>query len=112
MRTGTWFIILALVALAIASLACGGGSDPSAPDAAVTCRFFVEEHLRAPSTAKHAPLSQTDITESTVTSGSWTVRAWVDAENAFGAMIRTRYICRVQYVDDGNWRLVDLEFLD
>jgi hypothetical protein len=36
------------------------------------------------------------------------VGSYVDAENSFGAMIRTHFVCELTYIGDGNYRLEDL----
>ena len=41
--------------------------------------------------------------------GCYTVRAYVDAQNGFGAMIRNHYVARLQQTNKVNWRLVELE---
>jgi hypothetical protein len=71
----------------------------------VVCQDFVEDSLKAPSTAKFASMS-----DSTITSTGWvyTVSSYVDAENSFGAMIRTDFLCKVSYKGDDNWHLEEL----
>ncbi|WP_229849506.1 hypothetical protein, partial [Paracoccus aerius] len=81
-------------------------------EAAVICQNFVDANLKAPSTADH-PWLDRDI----IDMGTWkyTVLSYVDAQNSFGAMIRTDYHCEVQYkgsgdnLDPANWTLVTLE---
>jgi hypothetical protein len=74
--------------------------------AATACESFVRDRLRAPSTAKF-PWSE----QQTVHAGNglYTVRGAVDAQNGFGAQIRSRYLCRVQFeAADRSWTLKDL----
>lgn len=73
------------------------------------CETFIERSLKAPSTAKFEPYNQQVITW---TLEEYTVNSiYVDAENSFGANIRTRFKCTVQHAGD-NWKLVDLTSLD
>ena len=87
------FLVCALVLL----LACNGSST-SRPvhdelGARVVCQEFVKRRLKAPATAKFelhhvrqvAPLD----------SGCYTVWGYVDAQNSFGALIRSEYYCSV-----------------
>lgn len=34
----------------------------------------------------------------------------LDSENGFGALLRSYFVCRVDYVGGGTWRLVNLSF--
>lgn len=56
-------------------------------EAIAQCEAQIESQLKAPSTAKF----NSDATGS----GTWTVTGTVDAENSFGAMIRSEYQCTV-----------------
>lgn len=56
-------------------------------EAIAQCEAAIKEKLKAPSTAEF---------ESTATGGgTWTVVGTVDAENSFGAMLRSSYQCSV-----------------
>ncbi len=55
--------------------------------------------LKAPSTAVFSYLNETSIEED---HGMYTVSGWVDAQNGFGAMIRTPYTILV-FKKDGIW---------
>lgn len=52
-------------------------------------RQFVERYLKSPSTAEYPSLSDVVIVPGE--GCTLKVRAWVDAQNGFGAMIRTNY---------------------
>jgi hypothetical protein len=99
------FAILGLVALCGLSILIktinGDGDVPDGNDAQVACKHFVEQRLKAPSTAGFSGLSH---------SGSdtrWTVTGVVDAENSFGAKLRMDWTCQVHLVD-GDWLLDSL----
>jgi hypothetical protein len=60
------------------------------------CQDFVRARLKAPSTAKF-PCEETVFDEG---EGSYTVQSCVDAQNAFGAILRKQYICSTKYQSD------------
>lgn len=73
---------------------------------------FVKDKLKAPSTAEFPRRSDSDVTVTKLGSGKYSVIAWVDSENGFGAMIRTTYLATLHRVDADNWRLDSLIFED
>jgi len=58
----------------------------------VCAKLKVEEELKAPSTAKFQPYPDAVITNNGL---YYFVKSYVDAQNSFGAMIRTDFICKV-----------------
>jgi hypothetical protein len=89
--------VLGLVILLVSlfSDGSGGRSKVSAPphsslDAYVMCKQFLEDRLKAPKTADYPLERSSDVTEA-LGGGRYRVRSYVDAQNSFGAMIRTRY---------------------
>jgi len=74
------------------------------------CTQFVKERLKAPATASFRNYFEDDgeVQVSGVGDGPYTVISSVDAENGFGANIRTGFVCEVRHTGDGNWRLVNL----
>lgn len=73
-----------------------GGTDLGAITA---CEKHVAARLKAPSTAKYSGWMGSSTLANA--DGSTTVSAYVDAQNAFGAMIRNQYLCKVG-PDAGN----------
>lgn len=61
---------------------------------------FIPDYLTSPSTAEYSEETRTR------SGRKWVVGGTVDAENAFGAMVRARFECVVRYVGDDQWRLV------
>jgi hypothetical protein len=98
MRTVQLGVVVAAVALASA---CSAGG-PSESDAEVSCEERVESQLRSPSSADFTGTTATEVTES-----EYRVTGEVDAENAFGAEIRSSFTCTVQFRDDGTYARVD-----
>lgn len=77
--------------------------------AAVLCNQRVKDSLKAPRTAKFPWVQEASFNGRTAVMSSY-----VDAENGFGAMIRTRYICTVEYrggkpMEPGNWIIKSLD---
>lgn len=77
-------------------------------DAKVICQQFVQDKLKAPTTANFAPYSAQ--TATVVSAGTFDVQGYVDAQNSFGANLRTTYQCRVRapVARDGTWSLLSL----
>jgi hypothetical protein len=110
---GCLITILVVVGLLLfIGLFQGGGnggnssSSRSADDVgiavSVTCENIVERQLKAPSTAKFSKYRESTYTPS---STGGTYRGYVDAENSFGAMLRSEFTCTYDKSTD-NVRLV------
>lgn len=70
------------------------------PIAALTsCQQAVERRLLSPSSARFQPAGQATIRE--IQTDEWSVESWVDADNAFGATLRTPWICQVTHRNGG-----------
>lgn len=106
--------VMAVLVLCIGVVTIYGltqGSKPKDPatadlsgDAFVICQSFVRKQLKAPSTAKFPAA------ESTKKDGAtYTVAGGVDAQNSYGAMVRTPYTCVVHADGNDKWSLVDLK---
>lgn len=115
MRTQTlaWIIISGFVIMLIVILA----KSPAKPstekwvpdnfDAYVMAKQFVEDRLKAPSTAEFASIHKSTITQTSPM--VWTVKSYVDSQNGFGAMIRTKYTISMM-VDHKSkkWQVIDI----
>lgn len=68
-------------------------------DAYYTSRGLVRQKLKAPSTAEFPNYYTEDgsITVQYLGGCKFTIAAWVDSQNSFGAMIRTPYLVEVEY---------------
>lgn len=76
-------------------------------DACWMAQKFVEEQLKSPYTATFAPCRTPD-TVVTTKERIWIVRSYVDAQNGFGAMLRTDYAVEmIYYPSTDKWALVD-----
>lgn len=119
------FIVIGLVAAGVVVLRMAGYSaeDPTARrlretealqrDAFTMCQSFVTDRLKAPRTAEFATYSEALIerlNDDDYDRRPFRVTAYVDAQNAFGALLRQQYICTVRPpLKDDPWLLVNLE---
>jgi hypothetical protein len=91
-RAGLWAVlVLVLAAGGCVAISSGGEDDP--PDRSLQaqsiCQTAVENRLKAPSTADFSRWGEAP----TGTVNGWTVEGMVDAENSFGAKIRSAFTC-------------------
>jgi hypothetical protein len=68
---------------------------------------FVKERLKSPSTADFPHVWNVYFAD--MGNRTWKVASYVDAQNSFGATIRTRFISVVKYVGNDRWVLVSLD---
>lgn len=74
------------------------------------CERWVRRRLDTPSTAKFARPRDSTITHEG--GGTYVVRSYLDAQNLFGAMVRSQFVCTTSYQEDtDSWRLDALDFL-
>lgn len=76
--------------------------------AALHCEGQVRARLKAPRTAVFPPASEAVVARRG-NADEYRVKSYVDSENSFGALIRTRYTCDVDYVGVDRWDLIALE---
>lgn len=74
----------------------------------VMSKQFVEDNLKSPRSAKF-PWGSDEYKVMHTGDGVFEVRSWVDAQNSFGAMIRSTYYVEMQYVGDNRWRLLNID---
>ena len=117
-----WLATFVVCAIAfggcIAFISSSGDDTDSAPSvdqlqygAYGACKDFVKQALKAPATASFPDYWDRDGEIDVVGSATdFTVRSHVDAENSFGAALRTPFTCKVATTDEGaHYRLVDLD---
>jgi hypothetical protein len=110
------FIVLLVIVGGVVYACSGGSDDPSDSGggrsdgmAKVMCEKFVEDRLKAPGTADFSGIFDTEITGS---GNNYTVRGHVDAQNSFGAMLRSDYTCAIRNDGDDSWSLESLSGLE
>lgn len=97
----------ALTAAGLLALTGCGGSGGDEDGAIAYCHQFVEQQLRSPDSADFPSFSDHAVTE--VGAQEWRVSAYVDAENGFGASVRTDWTCQVSYDEPSEtWTLEDM----
>lgn len=121
------FILITLIFLiCICSFSASQFSPSSSDDsgatpirASIMCENIVESQLKSPSTAEFADYNEQRIwtleKESGKYDAAFRVRSYVDAQNSFGALIRTYYTCDISYnggvwTDIRNWTLLNIGF--
>lgn len=67
---------------------------------------FVQQQLKAVSTAEFPEYSEGDVQSST---DGYRVTSYVDAENSFGAKLRTNYVCKLHKIGE-RWYLDGLRY--
>ena len=78
--------------------------------AALTSQKFVRDKLKAPTTAKFQDSIDADVTH--IGGGRYVVNSYVDSQNVFGAMLRTKYRCELTDLGDGKWQLTNLRLFE
>jgi hypothetical protein len=76
-------------------------------DAKWKCREFITATLKAPSTAEFQNYNNFTAWHEGY-GGRYSVAGYVDAQNSFGAMIRTQFKCDLQRDPKGNWVPINL----
>jgi hypothetical protein len=69
---------------------------------------FVKANLKSPATAEF-PL-QPEFTQQ-LSNNKYRIGSYVDSQNSFGALIRTRFFCDLSIDGSGEWHIDDLQFL-
>jgi hypothetical protein len=100
-------LLIVLLVLALGSSDSGNNSasvkGPDKMTAYFASQKFVKNRLKAPSTAKFPWFSEVVVKD--LGGGRFSVSGYVDAQNSFGAQIRTNYTCVLKGADELNWTL-------
>jgi len=100
--------------MALAGIGTGTGdgtaksaNEASPSEAAVMAEEFVKGKLKAPGTAEFNSYDPDKVTE--IEENKFKVTGWVDAENSFGAKIRSNYLAVVRYEpEQEKWYLEEI----
>lgn len=107
-------IAAAAVAFTVAYVAPAVQPDVAAKDdecgnttrAYIMSQEFVKKHLKSPATADFPSLYADGVTANMIGRCRFGVTAFVDSQNAFGAMIRTSYSAKLRYdKNTGSWTM-------
>jgi Flp pilus assembly protein TadB len=109
------FIVFVVFIIFIFILFSGNDNDtsnePSGPtkvEAMVMGQQFLEDRLKAPSTADYPWESYNSVVEN-LGGNKFRYKSYVDSENSFGAKIRTNFDIVVKYVGEDNWSLISID---
>ncbi|HEX4054697.1 MAG TPA: hypothetical protein VHX86_10570 [Tepidisphaeraceae bacterium] len=80
-------------------------------DAYTMSQEFVKDQLKSPATAQFQPFDSPKVSV-TYSDGWYTVYAVVDAQNGFGALIRSSYICKLKPIGGDQWQADSTDILD
>lgn len=106
-------VLAMLASLVMNPVAPGGSSSQANEDhstmAFIQCKDFVSQRLRAPGTADFPFL---DFQVEKTGSNEFLVRSYVDAQNGFGAKLRSNWLCKIRFnggedADRKNWSLLE-----
>lgn len=100
------FVVAGLWAALSGIIGCSDETKVKKPDrlgAYVMSQQFVIKQLKAPSTAEF-PVFEEDMVIP-LGKNRFKVTSYVDAQNSFGAMIRTPYTCIVKNTEGDTWQL-------
>ena len=75
----------------------------------IMMKDFVKEKLKSPSTAVF-PSDSYKLHVKPLPNQTYEISSYVDSQNSFGALIRTKFHGRVRKVSSSKWALISLEF--
>lgn len=108
----TVLLLLTVGACALFAMLGGGGSggggrpavtQPDKYGAWYVCTQQITGQLKAPSTAKFPRVTDTGVIATTVDNQKWAITGFVDAQNGFGAMMRSAFVCEATHTSGTNW---------
>lgn len=80
-------------------------------DAWGMAKQFVSGRLKSPGSADWGHQRSSSVVERTGEK-TFRVRAWVDSQNGFGALIRTNFICELEYLGKDEWKCTRLQLFE
>lgn len=109
-----WVAVAVVVVLVIGALTKNDDSDgDDLEHAAFTvCKDFVKDRLKSPSSASFRNFFEDDGEVRVTGNGPYRVVSTVDADNSFGANVRSEFVCVVNRVGDDRWELDSLTIDD
>jgi hypothetical protein len=104
------FLFVILFSLELLGCSNSDTKEPSRLDAYVISQQFVQQKLKAPSSADFPVFDENMVI--TNDDKRFKVESYVDAQNSFGATVRTRYVCIVTHIEKDKWELNTIQLLD
>lgn len=109
------FIAIAVIAIGAGLYFAFGGKEGAAKEcgdetmAYVMSQKAAAQQLRSPGTAKFALMPEAKSVRTNTC--KFSISSWVDAQNGFGATVRTRYTADMEYSPESKtWRALDVKF--
>ena len=101
-----WRLTLALSMVAILAAAGAAKSDDPARKACEKAQSFIKDRLRTPTTAEFPKCSGDHAIRGD--DAVFYVATHVDAQNVFGAKVRTYYLVDIRHHEPNTWELIKL----
>lgn len=101
-----FLIIIVLIVFLMLRSCINRVSSVGELDAYIAAQMFIEKRLKAPNTADFENYNSDNVRK--ISENKYSVRGYVDAENSFGAKIRSQFSCQLEYLGDNEWRLIYL----
>lgn len=104
-------IILSLIIITFVSCNSNKKKDEnySKIEAYNSAERVVKRGLKSPKTAEFPSLSTKNSHVNQINKNEFSVDSWVDSQNSFGALIRTKFSCKVIFIKD-KVKVEDLNF--
>lgn len=76
----------------------------------IQCQDFVKSRLKSPTSADFPSFSSATVSKPWADKQQYAVISYVDAQNSFGAKLRSKFICEIEWngqsaTDIRNWKL-------
>src|ERR1022692_14119 len=73
----------------------------------VMAKQFIRERLKAPGSAEFPSQvwNEGEVRKTKLENGGYRVSAWVEAQNSFGAKLRTNWVCELKRESGDSWRV-------
>lgn len=97
---------LGAIAFVVVAMMAAPSTPPAPHDKATAyamCQDWVKGRLQSPGSADF-PFGDVTKTED-LGHGAYRIRSYVDSQNGFGALVRTKYDCSTHWVSGQNWHL-------
>ena len=79
----------------------GGSKSEYSPNLAYTyAEGYVEDRLKSPSSAEFPGIFERQDHIKKLNATTFEIDSWVDSQNGFGAVVRTRFRCKIKFTGD------------
>jgi hypothetical protein len=84
--------------------------DGGAEDVALSeCQKAIKKELRAPASAVFPEFNADGTSGAHMGDGVYIFNSYVDSQNGFGAMLRSKWNCKVRELNDGQWKTMNAQ---